>query len=82
MDLTKSMNYEISLWEDILGSNGITESKICVLGSNNFRSRISIFEPVLTKKLDGANTLTFSIFAKYRDEETGKLENNPFIPYL
>jgi hypothetical protein len=41
-----------------------------------------IVDPCLVRKIDGTNTLTFSIFAKYLDEQTGEIVENPFLGYL
>ena len=41
-----------------------------------------MINPQLKRKIDGSNTLTFSIYARYLDEETGEFVNNPFLPYL
>ena len=75
----KKIPYEISLWEDVPGG---TEKKLFVIGSSTMDTPIAAFEPKLTQKTDGTNTLVFSIFAKYYDKETNEFKQNPFIPFL
>lgn len=58
------------------------ERKICVIGSDSLESPIHVVDPYLTRKTDGTSTLTFSIYAKYFDEETGEFVENPFRQYL
>ena len=58
------------------------EHKLCVIGSNTMDTGLGIVEPILNRKTDGTSTLTFSIYAKYYDEETGEFLENPFLQYL
>jgi hypothetical protein len=34
--------------------------------------------PKLTSKISGENTLTFTMYHKYMDTETGQLQKNPY----
>jgi hypothetical protein len=58
------------------------EIKICIIGSNTLDSSIRAMEPKLVRKVNGANTLTFSIYSHYYDEESGQLLANPYVTYL
>ena len=58
------------------------EKKIATIGSYLFKGPNRVINPQLKRKIDGSNTLTFSIYARYLDEETGEFVNNPFLPYL
>lgn len=58
------------------------EIKICVIGSNEMDTPIRAFEPKLVRNVNGTNTFSFSIYAKYYDEESGEMVDNPFVPYL
>lgn len=58
------------------------EIKICVIGSNEMDTPIRAFEPKLVRNVNGTNTFSFSIYAKYYDEESGEMVGNPFVPYL
>jgi hypothetical protein len=58
------------------------EIKICVIGSNEMDTPIRAFEPKLVRNVNGTNTFSFSIYAKYYDGESGEMVDNPFVPYL
>ena len=55
------------------------EKKLCVISSDKMESPAFAVEPALTRKTDGTSTLTFSVYAKYWDEESGEFVNNPFV---
>lgn len=65
----------------IIGSY-FKEIKLCIIGSNSMNTPIRAQEPELRRNIKGENTLTFSIYAKYYDEDTETFIDNPFIPYL
>ena len=58
------------------------ERKLCVIGSNTMDTPIRAVSPKLTSNVNGSNTLTFSIYSRYYDEETKEFYSNPFIRYL
>lgn len=58
------------------------ETKICIIGSDEMDAPICAMEPKLTRKIDGSNQLTFSIYSYYYDENEETLVKNPFLPYL
>lgn len=58
------------------------ERKICVIGSNETKSKINIFNTIFEREITGKNVLKFSILSKYLDEETNELVENPFIQFL
>jgi hypothetical protein len=58
------------------------EQKLCVIGSSTMEAPFRAIEPNLVRKTDGTSTLTFSIYAKYYDEESGEFKPNPFLKYL
>jgi hypothetical protein len=58
------------------------EHKLCAIGSDTMETPISVVEPNLVRKTDGTSTLTFSIYAKYYDEEAGEFKENPYLKYL
>ena len=68
--------------DDPIATQYYKEHKLCVIGSNTMDSPIGAVEPNLLRKTDGTSTLTFSIYARYYDEETGEFRQNPFIKYL
>lgn len=82
MDLTKKISYNIYLCEEFQSNNGAIQERLIPLGSNLNTSNQNIFEPIFTKKLDGANSLSFSIYAKYWDEEEKKMVTNPLVSLL
>lgn len=58
------------------------EHKLCVIGSNTMESSFGVVDPSLVRKTDGTSTLTFSMYARYYDEDSGEFKDNPFIKYL
>lgn len=58
------------------------ERKICVIGSNTMDSPIRAVQPKLASNVNGSHTLTFTMYSHYWNEETNKLEWNPFMRYL
>lgn len=58
------------------------EIKLCVIGSDTMVSPFRAVEPKLVRNTNGTSTLTFSIFTKIYNEETGEFERNPYIKYL
>jgi hypothetical protein len=58
------------------------ERKICTIGSNTMDSPIRATSGKLTSKVNGENTLTFNMFSKYYDEESGQFFDNPFLKLL
>jgi hypothetical protein len=43
---------------------------------------IRAVKPKLVSKVNGENTLTFTVYSHYWDEDTQKLQWNPFMMYL
>ena len=60
----------------------IKEYCLATIGSNTMDTPIKAFDPKLTQKLNGINELTFQIYYKYLDEESGEYKSNPFIQFL
>ena len=58
------------------------EHKLCVIGSNTMESPFGVVDPGLVRKTDGTSTLTFSMYARYYDEDSGEFKDNPFMKYL
>lgn len=58
------------------------EVKICTIGSSTMESPYRIVEPNLVRKTDGTSTLTFSMYNKVYDEESGEFIENPYGKYL
>ena len=58
------------------------ERKICVIGSDSMDTPIRVYNPKLVSNTNGSSTLTFSMFYKYYDTESGQLLDNPFIKFM
>lgn len=67
-------------WEII--SWRVEEKKIGVIGSNTITAQHRAFNGKLVSNVNGQNTLTFSIYQKYYDNQTGEFVENPFIRLL
>jgi hypothetical protein len=60
----------------------IKENKLCTLKDADTNNPAAAFDCNLSLKENEDNTLTFSIYAKYYDNKTGKLIDNPYLPLL
>lgn len=58
------------------------ERKICVIGSDTMQTPIRAVNGKLISNVNGANTLTFSLYSKYWDEEAKQFFDNPFLKLL
>ena len=58
------------------------ERKICVIGSSSMNTPIRAVNPKLVSKVNGENTLTFSLYSKYWDESNEQFYDNPFLKLL
>ena len=58
------------------------ETRLCTIGSNTMDSLARCVNPKLVSKVNGENTLTFTMYYQYIDTETGEKIDNPFIPYM
>ena len=70
--------YEISLWKD--GPSG--EEKICTIGTDTMEGQNRAFEPIFSRNVSGVKKLSFKIYKKYVDTQTGEEVDNPYMPYL
>ena len=77
-----------ALYEDITKANEeivnqyYKEVRLCTIGSNTMESLARCVNPKLVRKVNGENTLTFTMYYQYVDTETGEKIYNPFIPYM
>ena len=78
--LTK--DYEISVWEDRWGDDGLVEKKVCTIGSNSMTSQSRAIDPVLTRNVNGTKKLSFKMYRFYKDNITGEKVDNPFAREL
>lgn len=82
MDERIIQEYELSVWEDVLGTNDhYTEQKIAVIGSDSLDTPIRVYNVALKEKINGEKILTFDLPRKYMDED-GNLKDNPFLSML
>lgn len=76
-------NYELSLWEDNIGSDGkLVENKIFVFGADSLETQSRAIEPKLKRNVNGTNELTFKMYSLYNDPITGEKVVNPFVSKL
>lgn len=90
----KKNKYEISIWKDVHVNatrddsgnvkipSHFEEQKLIVIGSSNMTSQARALEPKLVENINGTSTLTFKMFYKYIDNETGEKIDNPYIKLL
>ena len=58
------------------------ETKICAIGSDTMDSPARCVNPKFTQKINGENTLVFTMYYQYVDPITGQKTYNPFNKYL
>lgn len=75
--------YELSVWEQSLDSDGKkVEKKNLIFGSNTMSYLGRATSVKLKCYLKGTNTLTFSMPSKFLNPKTQKFEKNEFVDYL
>ena len=67
--------------EEIIGQY-YKEVKLCIIGSNTMDSQSRCVNPKLVRKINGENTLTFTMYYRYVDNRTGEKIYNPFNKYM
>ena len=72
-----SIKYELSLWYDYPGSEGIREEKIDVLAATGMDFAGRAQNIVLKREYTGKVTLEFELPVKYFDPFTGETVKNP-----
>ena len=58
------------------------ERKIAIIGSDTMNTPIRAINSKLVSNVNGANTLTFSMYSKYWDEDAEQFFDNPFMKLL
>ena len=58
------------------------ERKIAIIGSDTMDTPIRAVNSKLISKVNGENTLTFSMYSKYWDEDAEEFFDNPFLKFL
>lgn len=75
--------YELSVWDEILGENGQKEEiKRLIIGANDMDYLGRATNIKLEKTLKGTNNLTFQLPSKYFDSKLGKYVHNEFCDDL
>ena len=60
----------------------VKERKIGIIGSSSMTAQHRAMNGKLVQNVNGSNTLTFSMYHKYYDNESGEYVENPFIKLL
>ena len=58
------------------------ERKICIIGSDTMDTPIRAMNSKLISNVNGSNTLSFSMYSKYWDEDAEQFYDNPFLKLL
>jgi len=60
------VDYEISIWDDIVtiedGTPLLKEQRVSVIGSSSMHTGLRAIEPKLVDKLNGTHTFTFKMY--------------------
>lgn len=88
-------DYEISVYKNELSDqdydnvpNGVNkikyfkQNKIASIGSSNFKSMINAYSPKFNININGKKTLTFNMYYRFRNPESGEYEINPLIDLI
>ena len=76
--------YELTVWDDVWNSetSRFDERKLALIGSDSMDSQARAIEIQLTENTNGTKKLTFKMYKRYIDTETGELVCNPFSELL
>ena len=77
--------YEISIWEDFTPNNDkkyYQERKLMIIGSDQMTAGLRAIKPVFKENVNGTHELTFTLYSRYFDEDSGDFIDNPFLPYM
>ena len=74
--------YEISIWDDIQDGDSFKEVKRCIIGSNQFQGQNRVFEPTLTRNVNGSKKFSFKLYKRYIDSVSGEWTENVFADEL
>lgn len=79
----EKQQYELSVWEDYRESSSKTfkERKVAIISSDDMDNPLKAYNVTLKKKITGEKELTFSILARYTNEE-GERVANPYFNIL
>lgn len=58
------------------------EKKLAVIGSNTMTAPFRATKPELTQNVNGSISLSFILYSKYYDDDTGNLLDNPFTKLM
>lgn len=65
-----------------LGYSYFEENKIAIIGSDTMTAPFRAISPVLTKDINGSNTLTFTLYTHYYDEDINDFVINPMLSHI
>ena len=65
-----------------IGQTQLQEKKKYVIGSSSMTVPYRIVNPMVRNNVNGDKTLSFSLYSRYLDEETGDFVDNPFVKFL
>ena len=80
--------YEISLWEDVLAIDSVTneeyfqEKKLGIIGSDSMEAPFKCSQPIFVKNVNGVIKMNFTMYSKYFSEEVGDFVDNPYLDLL
>lgn len=76
--------YEISVWDDIWDTTWqkFVEKRLIIIGTDTMQTQNKVLEPTLTRNVNGTKKMSFKMYKKYIDRETGEEVDNPFMKYL
>lgn len=74
--------YELSLWQDDIRTTPATETRIVTFGSDQMSSQSRALDVKLTVDINGTHQLTFKMYYRYCDNETGEWVDNYFASLL
>lgn len=76
--------YQISIWEDKYDINSARyiENMLATIGSDTLDTPVRAFSPKFIENVNGTHTLSFSMFYRYYDSDTGEFLDNPYVKLL
>ena len=75
--------YEISIWDDFTPNDDkkyYQERKLMIIGSDQMTAGLRAIKPIFKENVNGTHELTFTLYSRYFDEDSGDFIDNPFLP--
>lgn len=74
--------YDPEIYKNNIKKQFLKERKLCVIGAHDMEAQGRCVNPVLTRNVNAAATLTFTMYYNYKNWKTGETEENPYFGFI